>query len=123
MVFAAVPNDVTIEKITAAEKVALDEYLGRESRSSIFQRLASNEKIPALIAGAALFASLPKLLSIIIPILAKQIPEIPSGVGEKIDTVLFIKDLNEAVSELILPGGGILFKGETLDFYDKYVKK
>jgi hypothetical protein len=123
MVFAAVPNDVTIEKITAAEKIALDEYLGRESRSSIFQRLASNEKIPALIAGAALFASLPKLLSIIIPILAKQIPEIPPGVEEAIDTGLFIKDLNEAVSELILPGGGILFKGETLDFYDKYVKK
>jgi hypothetical protein len=123
MVFAAVPNDVTIEKITAAEKVALDEFLGRESRSSIFQRLASNEKIPGLIAGAALFASLPKLLSIIIPILAKQIPEIPPGVDKAIDTGVFIKDLNEAVSELILPGGGILFKGETLDFYDKYVKK
>jgi hypothetical protein len=123
MVFAAVPNDVTIEKITAAEKVALDEYLGRESRSSIFQQLASNEKIPSLIAGAALFASLPKLLSIIIPILAKQIPEIPSDVSTAIDTGIFIKDLNEAVSELILPGGGILFKGETLDFYDKYVKK
>jgi len=123
MVFAAVPNDVTIEKITAAEKVALDEYLGRESRSSIFQRLASNEKIPGLIAGAALFASLPKLLSIIIPILAKQIPEIPPDVSTAIDTGIFIKDLNEAVSELILPGGGILFKGETLDFYDKYVKK
>ena len=123
MVFAAVPKDVTIEKITAAEKVALDEYLGRESRSSIFQQLASNEKIPSLIAGAALFASLPKLLSIIIPILAKQIPEIPSDVSTAIDTGIFIKDLNEAVSELILPGGGILFKGETLDFYDKYVKK
>jgi len=123
MVFAAVPKDVTIEKLTAAEKVALDEYLGRESRSSIFQQLASNEKIPSLIAGAALFASLPKLLSIIIPILAKQIPEIPSDVSTAIDTGIFIKDLNEAVSELILPGGGILFKGETLDFYDKYVKK
>tara|TARA_R110000751_G_scaffold292057_1_gene399288 strand:+ start:415 stop:786 length:372 start_codon:yes stop_codon:yes gene_type:complete len=123
MVFAAVPKDVTIEKITTAEKVALDEYLGRESRSSIFQQLASNEKIPSLIAGAALFASLPKLLSIIIPILAKQIPEIPSDVSTAIDTGIFIKDLNEAVSELILPGGGILFKGETLDFYDKYVKK
>jgi len=123
MVFAAVPNDVTIEKITAPEKAALDEYLGKDTRKSILERLASNEKIPGLIAGAALFASLPKLLSIIIPILAKQIPEIPPGVEEAIDTGLFIKDLNEAVSELILPGGGILFKGETLDFYDKYVKK
>jgi len=123
MVFAAVPNDVTIEKITAAEKTALDEYFGRESRSSIFQRLASNEKIPPLIAGVALFASLPKLLSIIIPILAKQIPELPPDVADAIDAGIFLKDLNEAVSEIILPGGGILFKGETKDFWDKYVTK
>ena len=123
MVFAVVPDDVTIEKITGPEKAALDEYLGRESRRSIFQRLASNEKIPSLIAGAALIASLPKLLSIILPILAKQIPGIPSDAAELVDQTIFLKDLNEALGELILPGGKILFKGETQDFWDKYVKK
>jgi len=123
MVFAVVPDDVTIEKITGPEKAALDEYLGRESRRSIFQRLASNEKIPSLIAGAALIASLPKLLSIILPILAKQIPGIPSDAAELVDQATFVKDLNEALGELILPGGKVLFKGETQDFWDKYVKK
>ena len=123
MVFAAVPDDVTIEKLTGPEKAALDEYLGRESRSSIFQRLASNEKIPSLIAGAALIASLPKLLSIILPLLAKQIPAIPSDAAELIDQATFLKDLNEALGEIIVPGGGILFKGEAKDFYDKYVKR
>ena len=123
MVFAAVPKDVTIEKLTAPQKKALDEYLGKNTRKAILESLASNEKIPSLIAGAALLASLPKLLSIIIPILAKQIPEIPPGVEEAIDTGKFIIDLNEAIAEIALPGGGILWKGETLDFYDKYVKK
>jgi len=123
MVFAAVPNDVTIEKITAPEKKALDEYLGRDTRKSILERLASNEKIPSLIAGAALVASLPKLLSIILPILSKQIPGIPSDAAELIDQATFVKDLNEALGELILPGGKVLFKGETQDFWDKYVKK
>jgi len=123
VVYAAVPDDITIEKLTAPEKVALDEYMGRESRSSILQRLASNEKIPSLIAGAALLASLPKLLSIILPILAKQIPGIPSDAAGLIDQAIFLKDLNEALGELILPGGKILFKGETQDFWDKYVKE
>ena len=54
MVFAAVPKDVTIEKLTAPEKRALDEYLGKDTRKSILERLASNEKIPTLIGGAAL---------------------------------------------------------------------
>jgi len=123
MVFAAVPNDVTIEKLTAPQKKALDEYLGRDTRKSILERLASNEKIPSLIAGAALVASLPKLLSIILPILSKQIPGIPSDAAELIDQATFVKDLNEALGELIVPGGKILFKGETQDFWDKYVKK
>jgi len=119
MAYEAVPIDVEIQKLTAAERDALSRYKIHENINTFL----GNEGTPKLIAGAALLASLPKLLSIIIPILAKQIPEIPAGVGETIDTVLFIKDLNEAVSEIILPGGGILFKGETLDFYDKYVKK
>jgi len=123
MVFAAVPKDVTIEKLTAPQKKALDEYLGKDTRKSILERLASNEKIPSLIAGAALVASLPKLLSIILPILSKQIPGIPSDAAELIDQATFVKDLNEALGELILPGGKVLFKGETQDFWDKYVKK
>jgi len=71
---------------------------------------------------------LPIVLPIIIEALRKQDPtlgiKIPEGVEEAIDTVTFLKDLNEAVGEIILPGvGPILFKGETRDFYDKYVKR
>jgi len=123
MVFAAIPNDITIEKITAAEKKALDEYLGKETRKSIFERIAGNERVPLLIAGGVLLASLPKLLSIILPLLAKQIPGIPSDAAEIIDQAIFLKDLNEALGEIIVPGGGLIFEGEAKDFYDKYVKK
>ena len=119
MAYEAVPIDVEIQKLTAAERDALSRYKIHENINTFL----GNEGTPKLIAGAALLASLPKLLSIIIPILAKQIPEIPPDVAEAIDTGKFILDLQEALNEIILPGGGILFKGETLDFYDKYVKK
>jgi len=123
MVFAAVPKDVTIEKLTGPQKKALDEYLGKDTRKSILERIAGNEKVPSLIAGAALLASLPKLLSIILPLLAKQIPGIPSDAAELIDQAIFLKDLNEALGEIIIPGGRILFEGEAKDFWDKYVTK
>ena len=51
MVFAAVPKDVTIEKITAPEKRALDEYLGRESRESYFSQFLANENVPVVLGG------------------------------------------------------------------------
>ena len=57
MVYAAVPKDVTIEELTAAQKRALEEYLGKDTRKSILERLASNEKVPTLIAGGVLLAS------------------------------------------------------------------
>jgi len=123
MVFAAVPKDVTIEKLTGPQKKALDEYLGRDTRKSILERIAGNEKVPSLIAGGILLASLPKLLSIILPLLAKQIPGIPSDAAEVIDQAIFLKDLNEALGEIIIPGGRILFEGEAKDFWDKYVTK
>ena len=58
MVFAAVPKDVTIEKLTAPEKKALDEYLGKDTRKSILEHIAGNENIPVVIGGfvAGLFA-------------------------------------------------------------------
>jgi len=58
MVFAAVPKDVTIEKLTAPEKRALDEYLGKDTRKSILEHIAGNENIPVVIGGfvAGLFA-------------------------------------------------------------------
>jgi hypothetical protein len=124
MVFAAVPDDVTIEKLTGPEKRALDEYLGRETRKSIFERIAGNEQMPALLLGGALLASLPVILPLILAALKKQVPQIPEDVEEAIDTVTFVKDLNEAVGEIIFPGiGPIVFKGEARDFYDKYVKR
>ena len=123
MVFAAVPKDVTIEKLTAPEKRALDEYLGKESRSSIFQRLASNEKIPTLIAGTALLVSAPTILKIIFGALAKQKPELDVDISEGvINYGIFVKDFSEGFFELTSPAGGI-FEGEAKDFWDKYVKK
>ena len=127
MVFAAVPKDVTIEKLTAPEKRALDEYLGKDTRKSILERLASNEKVPTLIAGGVLLASAPTILKIIFEALKKQ----DNGFNLKegvIDYGIFVKDFAEGFFELTGTGtfitpGGSPFEGEAKDFWDKYVKK
>ena len=123
MVFAAVPNDITIEKLTAPEKRALDEYLGRDVRKSILERLASNEKVPLLIAGGVVLVSAPTILRIIFDALAKQKPEF-DGVDIGVDYLTFTKDFAEGLFELTGAGkfAGDPFEGEAKDFWDKYVK-
>jgi len=126
MVFAAVPDDITIEKLTGPEKAALDEYLGRESRSSIFQRLASNEKVPTLIAGTILLVSAPTILRIIFEALAKQKPEFDLDIAEAgVNYLTFTKDFAEGLFDVAGAGkfAGDPFQGEAKDFWDKYVKK
>ena len=127
MVFAAVPKDVTIEKLTAPEKRALEEYLGKDTRKSILERLASNEKVPTLIAGGVLLASAPTILKIIFEALKKQDNgfDLKEGV---IDYGIFVKDFAEGFFELTGAGtfitpGGSPFEGEAKDFWEKYVKK
>jgi len=124
MAYEAVPIDVEIQKLTAAERDALSRYKIHENINTFL----GNEGTPKLIAGGALLASLPIVIPIILAALRKQDPQlgikIPEGVEEAIESVTFLKDLNEAVGEIILPGvGPIIFKGEARDFYDKYVKK
>jgi hypothetical protein len=126
MVFAAVPKDVTIEKLTAPQKKALDEYLGKDTRKSILERLASNEKIPSLIAGGIILASAPTILKIIFDALAKQKPELDIDISEGvINYGIFVKDFAEGFFELTGAGkfAGDPFKGEAEDFWNKYVKK
>jgi hypothetical protein len=127
MVFAAVPDDITIEEITAAQKRALDEYLGRETRKSIFEQIAGNEKVPTLIAGGVLLASIPTILRLIFDALKKQDDSFDLKEGA-IDYLTFQKDLLEGVFELTGAGsfitpGGSPFEGEAKDFWEKYVKK
>ena len=127
MVFAAVPDDITIEEITAAQKRALDEYLGRETRKSIFEQIAGNEKVPTLVAGTALLVSAPTILRLIFDALKKQ----DNGYDFKeaaIDYGIFVKDFAEGFFELTGTGtfitpGGSPFEGEAKDFWDKYVKQ
>jgi len=125
MVFAAVPKDVTIEKLTAPEKRALDEYLGKDTRKSILERLASNEKIPTLVAGGVILASAPTILRLIFEALAKQKPEFDIDVsGAAINYLTFTKDFAEAIFDVTGqdPFGGT-WEGEAEDFWNKYVKK
>ena len=124
MVFAAVPNDVTIEKLTAPQKQALDEYLGKDTRKGILERLASNEKIPTLIAGTALLASIPTILRLIFDALKKQDDSFDLKEGA-INYLTFQKDLLEGIFELTGAGkfAGDPFAGEAKDFWDKYVTK
>jgi len=126
MVFAAVPKDITIQKLTAPQKKALDEYLGKDTRKSILERLASNEKIPLLIAGGIVLASAPTILRLIFDALAKQKAEF-KGIDIKdlgIDYLTFTKDFSEAIFDISGPTiGGPFFEGEAEDFWTKYVKK
>jgi len=122
MVFAAVPDDVTIEKLTAPEKRALDEYLGRETRKSIWEQIAGNEKVPSLIAGGVILASAPTILRLIFEALQKQDNgiQLPS----KLDYLTFTKDFAEAIFDVTGqdPFGGT-WEGQAEDFWSKYVKK
>jgi hypothetical protein len=124
MVFAAVPKDITIEKLTAPQKQALDEYLGKDTRKGILERLASNEKIPTLIAGTALLASIPTILRLIFDALKKQDDSFDLKEGA-INYLTFQKDLLEGIFELTGAGkfAGDPFAGEAKDFWDKYVTK
>jgi hypothetical protein len=124
MVFAAVPKDITIEKLTAPQKQALDEYLGKDTRKGILERLASNEKIPTLIAGTALLASIPTILRLIFDALKKQDDSFDLKEGA-INYLTFQKDLLEGFFELTGAGkfAGDPFAGEAKDFWDKYVTK
>jgi len=125
MVFAAVPKDVTIEKLTAPQKQALDEYLGKDTRKSILERLASNEKIPTLIAGGVILASAPTILRLIFEALAKQKPEFDIDIEGAVNYGIFVKDFTEGLFDLTGAGklAGDPFQGEAKDFWDKYVKK
>ena len=125
MVFAAVPDDVTIEKLTGPEKRALDEYLGRDTRKSILEKIAGNEKVPLLIAGGVILISAPTILQIIFDALKKQKPELEFDVKKAgISYFTFTKDFAEAIFDVSGqdPFGGS-WEGEASDFWEKYVKK
>jgi len=119
MAYEAVPIDVEIEKLTAAERDALSRYKIHENINTFL----GNESTPKLLIAGFAIASLPVILPIIISALSKQIPSIPAEAEAIVDTTIFIKDLGEALGEFTIPGGGLVFKGEGRDFWDKYVKK
>ena len=125
MVFAAVPDDITIEKLTGPEKRALDEYLGRETKKSILEQIAGNEKVPTLIAGGVILASAPTILKLIFEALAKQKPEFDLDIkGAGLNYLTFTKDFAEAIFDVTGqdPFGGT-WEGQAEDFWSKYVKK
>jgi len=123
MVFAAVPDDITIEKLTSPQKDALDEYLGRERRSGWLETLFRNPTGPPIIAGVALLASAPTLLKLIFDALEKNGNGNGFKAPTKVEYLTFVKDFGEGFFELAGPTGGVLFKGEAKDFWDKYVTK
>ena len=125
MVFAAVPKDVTIEKLTAPEKRALDEYLGKDTRKGILEKIAGNEKVPTLIAGGVILASAPTILKLIFESLAKQSDKFDFDLGEAgLNYLTFTKDFAEAIFDVSGqdPFGGT-WEGQAEDFWNKYVKK
>ena len=124
MVFAAVPNDVTIEKLTAPEKRALDEYLGKDTRKGILEKIAGNEKVPTLIAGGVILASAPTILRLIFEALNKQ-DGFDFDIKEAgVNYLTFTKDFAEAIFDVTGQDPfGNTWEGEAEDFWNKYVKK
>ena len=123
MGYEAVPIDVEIQKLTAAESSALSRYKIHENINTLF----ANEKVPTLIGGAALLVSAPTILKIIFEALAKQKPEFDLDTAA-VNYGVFVKDFAEGFFELTGAGtfitpGGSPFQGEAKDFWDKYVKK
>ena len=118
MAYEAVPIDVEIQKLTAAERDALSRYKIHENINTFL----GNETTPKLIAGMALLVSAPILLRLIFEALAKQGNGIDIKEGA-INYLAFTKDFGEA----LLDAGGQdpfgLFEGEAADFWEKYVKK
>ena len=121
MVYEAVPIDVEIQQLTPGQRDALSRYKIHENINTIL----ANEETPKLLLGGIAIASLPIILPILIGALSKQTPTIDPELAKKIDTVVFYKDLTEGLGEIaFLPlTGGLFYKGEAKDFYDKYVKR
>jgi len=120
MVYEAVPIDVEIQQLTPGQRDALSRYKIHENINTIL----ANEETPKLLLGGIAIASLPVILPILIGALSKQ-TTIDPELAKKIDTVVFYKDLTEGLGEIaFLPlTGGLFYKGEAKDFYDKYVKR
>jgi len=118
--FEAVPDDVEITKLTIGQRDAL----ARHRRHENINTFLGNENTPKLLLGGIAIASLPVVLPILIGALSKQ-TTIDPDLAKQIDTVLFYKDLTEGLGEIaFLPlTGGLFYKGEARDFWDKYVKR
>jgi len=68
MAYGAVPDDVEIQKLTAAERDALSRYQIHENINT----LLANENTPLLIGGVALLAALPILNNLFVQTLEEQ---------------------------------------------------
>jgi len=68
MVYEAVPDDVEIQKLTAAQRNALSRHRRHENINTIL----ANENTPLLIGGVALLAALPILYNLFLQSLEEQ---------------------------------------------------
>jgi len=119
MVYEAVPIDVEIQKLTAAESSALSRYKIHENINTLF----ANEKVPTLIAATVVLVSAPTILKIIFEALKKQDDSFDWKEGT-INYLTFTKDFGEAMLDIAGPSiGGPFFEGEAADFWNKYVTK
>jgi len=91
MVFAVVPEDVSIEKLTGPEKKALDEYLGVERKESYFNKLLANENVPVVIGGFIAGFLGVKLAEDIITDLESRVGKVSKDIKEGIKEAVTIK--------------------------------
>ena len=66
MAYVLIPEGFTLQKVSKAEKDAVDEYFGRERKGSYIEGFLSNENTPFLIGAGALAFSLPFLIDLLL---------------------------------------------------------
>ena len=116
MPYALIPEGFELKKVTPLQEEAVKAHRRHEDMVA----LLGNEKVPLLVAGGVVLVSAPTILKIIFDALKKQDNgfELPT----KVQYATFTKDFIEGFFEVATPTGGVTFKGEAQDFWDKYVK-
>ena len=95
MPYALIPEGFTLKKVTKAQQDAIDEYFGRERRSSYLNTLIENPATTTLVGGALTGGA---LLALINKFFSEGGPFTKEEIVEKLNPLAVIETAVEATS-------------------------
>ena len=95
MPYALIPEGFTLKKVTKAQQDAIDEYFGRESRSSYLNTLIENPATTTLVGGALTGGA---LLALINKYFSEGGPFTKEEIIEKLNPFAVVETAIEATS-------------------------